>query len=478
VTVEFTTSYTPEQNGVAERLNRTLTTKIRAMLTEVGLPQWLWGEAAYTACYLHNRTPRYYPGYHVATPKKVWTGKKPDLGHLKVFGCVAYAQLAREQRHSKLNSTPIRGIFVGYTLTTRQYRVYNPEDGTIERYSTVRFDDERKGGTLLDPSGNLPPWTEAGDTQDRDAHDWDSTLPEGDTIVVRAPPPEPQVDRRRQTPSRSRSQSRSPSPPAPLERMRDAGETPARGQSRSWGRYQTQQTISRTDSEIVTPTSYEEAMSGPQREQWGAAIKNEMQSHGLNVVWTLVMAPKGANIVSCKWVFKIKRSPDGQIERYKARLVARGFSQQHGVDYDEAFTPVVRIETLRILLAIAAAEDLEIHQMDVVTAYLAGELEEEIYMTPPPGVPGTEGLVCRLRKGLYGLKQSARVWNQRLTGELKYMRLRATTADPSVWVSKDRGLILALYVNDIVLLARDPQALRRIKAALAQAFKMKDLGEI
>ena len=168
VAVEFTTSYTPEQNGVAERLNRTLTTKIRAMLTEAGLPQWLWGEAAYTACYLHNRTPRYYPGYHVATPKEMWTGKKPDLGHLRVFGCVAYAQLAREQRHNKLDSTSIRGIFVGYTLTTHQYRVYNPENGTIERYSTVRFDEERKAGTLLDPSGNIPPWTEAGDTQDQD----------------------------------------------------------------------------------------------------------------------------------------------------------------------------------------------------------------------------------------------------------------------------------------------------------------------
>ena len=181
--VEFTTSYTPEQNGVAERLNRTLTTKIRAMLTEAGLPQWLWGEAAYTACYLHNRTPRYYPGYHVATPKEMWTGKKPDLGHLRVFGCVAYAQLAREQRHNKLDSTSIRGIFVGYTLITRQYRVYNPENGTIERYSTVRFDEERKAGTLLDPSGNIPPWTEAGDTQGQDTQGWDSTLPDGDTIT-------------------------------------------------------------------------------------------------------------------------------------------------------------------------------------------------------------------------------------------------------------------------------------------------------
>jgi hypothetical protein len=236
--------------------------------------------------------------------------------------------------------------------------------------------------------------------------------------------------------------------------------------------YQTQQ----TDSEIVTPTSYEEAISGPQREQWMAAIKDEMRSHGWNVVWTLVTAPKGANIVSCQWVFKLKRLPDGWIDRYKARLVARGFSQQYGVDYDETFAAVVRMETLRILLAIAAAEDLEIHQMDVVTAYLAGELKEEIYMTPSPGVPDTEGLVCRLWKGLYGLKQSARVWNQRLTGELKRMGLRATTADPSVWVNKDRGLMLALYVDDIVLFARDPQGATQDQGGPGTGFQDEGSG--
>jgi hypothetical protein len=506
--VEFTTAYTPEQNGVAERLNRTLITKVRAMLMEAGLPQWLWGEAAYTACYLHNRTPRYYPGYHVATPKEMWTGRKPDLSHLRVFGCVVYAHLAPEQRRNKLDSTSFRGIFVGYTSAARQYRVYDPEDGTIERYSTVRFDEERKGGILLDPSGNIPPWLGAGDTQ---GQGWDSSLPDGDTIVVRAPSPGPRINSGRQSPSPPRS----PSSLTPPERIQDAGETqdqepnqesdqepdqesdqepePAQGRRdagevdagrprrigiRLPKRYRNEQAMATHGQEISIPMSYEEAISGPQKEQWIAAINEEKQSLGLNAVWELVIAPKGANIVSCKWVFKIKRLPDGRIDRYKARLVARGFSQQYGVDYDETFAPVVRMETLRILLAIAAAEDLEIHQMDVITAYLAGELEEEIYMTTPPGVPGTEGLVCRLLKGLYGLKQSARVWNQRLTGELKRMGLQATTADPSVWVSKDRGLILALYVDDIVLIARKTQELRRVKAALAQVFKMKDLGEI
>jgi transposase InsO family protein len=483
VVFEFTTPYTPEQNGVAERLNRTLITKVRAMLAEADLPQWLWGEAAYAACYLHNRTPRRYDGGWVTTPKEMWTGEIPDLSHLRVFGCVAYAQLAKEQRNNKLDQTSIRGIFVGYTPTARQYRVYNPETGVVGRYSTVRFDEKRKGGTLLAPTESTPPWTEVGDTQH--TQDQDSTLPDGDTIVVRAPSPGPREDRGRRTPSPSPPQSRAPSPPAPPERPQDAGEANA-GRPRRIGirlpeRYreeQAQQAIAKYDQEISTPTSYDEAISGPQKRQWETAINEELQSLASNDVWQLVDAPKGANIVSCKWVFKIKRLPNGQIDRYKARLVARGFSQRYGIDYDETFAPVVRMESLRILLAIAAVEDMEVHQMDVVTAYLAGELEEEIYMAPPQGLPGTEDKVCHVRKGLYGLKQSGRVWNKRITKELKRAGLRAISEDKSIWVDEKRNLILALYVDDIILFARETQEIQRIKEFLTERFHMKDLGPI
>jgi hypothetical protein len=189
-------------------------------------------------------------------------------------------------------------------------------------------------------------------------------------------------------------------------------------------------------------------------------------------------APKGANVVSNKWIFKVKRLPNGQIDRYNARLVARGFSQRHGIDYNETFAPVVRIESLRILLAVAAAEDLEVHQMDVVTAYLAGELEEEIYMAVPQGLTGIDGKVCRLKKGLYGLKQSARVWNRRIASELKQAGLSVFPEDQSIWVDQARNLILTLYVDDIVLFAREAQVIRRIKAFLADRFYMKDLGPI
>jgi hypothetical protein len=152
IILELITPYTPEQNGVAERLNRTLITKVRSMLIGAKLPTELWGEAADTACYLYNRTPCNYKE-QVVTPEEIWTGKKPDLTHLRVFRCVVYAQLAKEQR-GKLNPTSVRGILIGYTPTSRQYRVYNPKTKVMDRYSSVVFNKNRKGGELLDSSCN------------------------------------------------------------------------------------------------------------------------------------------------------------------------------------------------------------------------------------------------------------------------------------------------------------------------------------
>ena len=478
--IELTTPYTLEQNGVAERLNRTLTTKIRSMLVGAGLPTKLWGEAAYTACYLSNRTPRHYND-RTATPEEMWTGKKPDLAHLRVFGCVAYAQLAKEQR-GKLDSTSIRGVFAGYTLTSRQYRVYNPETQTVERYSTVKFDEKRKGGELLDSShnqGQLMLEEDTSATRSEIPKPWEED--NGDTIVVQprtpqSPEEEDNDDEEDTITVQGDSGSQSPQP----ERMEDAGEAAAGRQSRSGrnirlpGRYQARQVT----TEIVTPATYEEAITSPQKKQWEAAINEELQSLAAHNVWELAEAPKGTNIVSCKWVFKLKRLPNGQIDRYKARLVARGFSQKHGIDYYETFAPVVRMESLRILLAIAAREDLEIHQMDVITAYLAGDLEEDIYMEAPPGLRNATQKVYKLRKGLYGLKQSARVWNQRIGKKLRESGMIAINSDHSVWVDQNRNLILALYVDDIVLLARDIQTIQWIKDILNKNFNMKDLGPI
>ena len=167
---------------------------------------------------------------------------------------------------------------------------------------------------------------------------------------------------------------------------------------------------------IVEPQTYEQAQQSPQSKEWLAAAENEYQSLIENHTWDLVELPPDRTPIGSKWVFKAKHNSDGTIERFKGRLVAKGYSQQHGIDFYKTFSPVVSYTSIRTLLAYALQRNMTIHQMDVVTAFLNGDLNEENYMSQPDGFikPGTEHLVCKLRKSIYRLKQSPRCWNTTL----------------------------------------------------------------
>ena len=205
-----------------------------------------------------------------------------------------------------------------------------------------------------------------------------------------------------------------------------------------------------------------------------------------NNTWDLVELPEGKNVVGCKWVFKIKRNADGTVSRYKARLVAQGYSQEPGEDYDEVFAPVVRYNSIKTVLAIPNQFDKEVHQMDVKTAFLNGELENEIYMKQLEGYVDKDrpGMVCKLQKSLYGLKQSARCWNVAMDQFLKALGYVQSSADPCVYSKtevkdgKKCLMIIALYVDDVVLASNDVQMLKMEKAKLKERFEMEDLGEI
>ena len=161
------------------------------------------------------------------------------------------------------------------------------------------------------------------------------------------------------------------------------------------------------------PASYSKAMASSVVNLWQKDMDAEIQSMYSNGVWTLVDPPEGIKPIGCKWVYKKKRGPDGNVETFKARLVAKGYTQKEGIDYDETFSPVAMLKTIRILLSIAAALDYEIWQMDVKTVFLKGNLDERIYMRQPEGFvqDGQEGKVCELQKSIYGLKQASRSWN-------------------------------------------------------------------
>ena len=158
------------------------------------------------------------------------------------------------------------------------------------------------------------------------------------------------------------------------------------------------------------PTSYQEAIKSPDSEKWLNAMRSEMESMYTNQVWNLVDPPKGINPIGCKWVFKRKTDMDGNVHTFKGKLVAKGFKQIHGIDYDETFSPVAMLKSIRVLLAIAAYHDYEIWQMDVKTAFLNRNLFEDVYMTQPEGFvdPKDAIKICKLKQSIYGLKQASR----------------------------------------------------------------------
>ena len=205
--------------------------------------------------------------------------------------------------------------------------------------------------------------------------------------------------------------------------------------------------------------TYTEAVMSKDSDRWQDAMKSEMDSMYTNKVWTLVDAPEGVNPIGCKWVYKKKIGVDGQVETYKARLVAKGFRQKQGIDYDEIFSPVAMLKSIRIMLAIAAYYDYEIWQMDVKTAFLNGFLEEEVYMSQPEGFVSNDrpNLVCRLKKSIYGLKQASRSWNIRFDVTIKEFGFIKNVDEPCVYkkTSGSALVFLVLYVDDILLIGND-----------------------
>jgi len=206
----------------------------------------------------------------------------------------------------------------------------------------------------------------------------------------------------------------------------------------------------------------------------------EMAALDKNNTWVVTTLPANKRAVGCKWVFTVKQTPDGKVERYKARLVAKGYSQTYGVDYDETFAPVAKMNTIRTIISIAANHGWKLFQLDVKNAFLHGDLEEEVYMEIPPGFNSreTEGKVCKLKKSLYGLKQSPRAWFGRFRNEVCSMGYRQSNADHTLFFKHnyDKITILVVYVDDIVITGDDDKEILCLKRALARSFEVKDLG--
>ena len=246
-------------------------------------------------------------------------------------------------------------------------------------------------------------------------------------------------------------------------------------------RYRTEANVIVSDTNDDDPMSFREAMDDPDKEKWQEAMNQEMESMYSNSVWELVDPPEDVRTIGCKWIYKKKRGANGQVETYKARLVAKGYTQKEGIDYEETFSPVAMLKSIRILLSIAASLDYEIWQMDVKTAFLNGYLNEDIYMSQPDGFveTGQEQKVCKLLKSIYGLKQASRSWNLRFDEIIKTYGFEQNIDEPCVYklINEQTVVFLVLYVDDILLIGNNVKVLTDVKNWLAEQFQMKDLGD-
>ncbi|KAH9650091.1 protein kinase domain-containing protein [Citrus sinensis] len=233
-------------------------------------------------------------------------------------------------------------------------------------------------------------------------------------------------------------------------------------------------------SQIPIPKTIKEALDHP---DWKLAVLEEMNALKKNGTWEIVDLPKEKKTVGCKWVFTLKCNVDGSVERYKARLVAKGFTQTYGIDYQETFAPVAKINSIRVLISLAVHFDWNLYQLDVKNAFLNGELEEEVFMDLLPGFEGNHGSskVCKLHKSLYGLKQSPRAWFERFGNVIKGHGYSQSQADHTMFYKhsiEGKLAVLIVYVDDIILTGDDLVEICRLKKVLARDFEIKDLGNL
>ncbi|KAF2361468.1 Integrase catalytic core [Trinorchestia longiramus] len=380
---QITVPKTPEKNGVAGRKNRTILEAVRAMLSDSKLPKIFWAEAVSTAVYVKNRSPT--NAHKNLTPYQALKRHKPNLQHFRTFGCMAYAHVPKDERE-KLDSKSKICVLLEYGSGTKGYRLYDFNAKKVLLSRDVIFNESRCMSFEKQP------------------------LKEIECVPCSYPQEEKHED----------SEGK-------LELRRSTRNRAAPDRYGKW--------VCLAQNEFDIPANVEEALHGPESKQWKAAMEEEMAPLNTNNVWFLVECPKNKKPNRFKWIFKKKTGPDGSVCSYKAKLVAQGYAEKFGVDYHETFSPVVRVESVRAVLAFAAKHNLQLHHMDVATAFLNGELSEEIYLTQPEGFVsgGKENLVCKLNKSLYGLKQSPNCWNTALYGHLKPLGFKQSKNDACLY---------------------------------------------
>jgi hypothetical protein len=507
ITIEASAPYSPSQNGIAERYNRTLIELVRAMLLAKGLPTFLWDEAVSHATYIRNRSPtRALKG---KTPYEAWTGKKPDVSHFREFGCDVWV-LDENKNRSKLAPKSKKMVFVGFMEGSKAVRYWDKGKRNIKVSRNVSFNENEEPGEVtivempgLEAEGEIEELATSQTTSDQPEKM--HITPKTSNEPIRAEPVPPnelettrnlrnktKVDYRRlNDPSLHQPSVRSKAPSTPIPSP-DVSRPTEASKAKTTPREKANLAIESLKGIVLEeefafsaneeglPKNYEEAITGDEGEQWKAAMDEEIGTLGKMGTWKMEELPPDRKAIGCKWVFAKKRDENGRVIKFKARLVAQGFSQKPGTDYnnDGTFAPVMRFETLRTLLAYAAVHNLKLRQFDVKSAYLHGTLNEIIFMNQPPGYNDNSGRVCLLIRSLYGLKQAGNVWNQELNRVLQKIKFGQLKSDYCCYIKRldDNFTALLVWVDDFLSLSTLDKLNDILEIDLQGHFEVKSLG--
>lgn len=461
ITQRLTAPYTPQQDGNTEREMRTVVEMARTFKysnEEACFPDALWAELVAAATYILNRTGK--SSLEGISPYELWTGKKPRIRHLRIIGSTCYVHIPVQKRR-KMDKKAIKGYLVGYDGDER-YRIWVKEENKVYLSRDVTFNEQP--GECEDrvelPLRDVERQNEGKQDVERQNEGkltdeiTDEFMSETDSITEHENHDEPEEEQEF---------------PEPHRNLRN------RSDLRKPKIYDNYVLLSEDImSGIDTPESYEEVLNSKNKYEWKQAMDLEMMSLQENNTWELTTLPKGSRAIPCKWVYRVKTNPDGSVDKFKARLVIKGFSQRQGVDYSQTFSPVAKLSTIRSMLSIAAKENLSMLQFDISSAFLYGELEETVFMQQPEGYADNTDRVCRLKRSLYGLKQAPRCWSKRFNTFLIQAGFKVSEADSCLFIRKkgDKKLIIALYVDDGLVMSTHQQEIESFVKELEKEFKI------
>ena len=469
-----TASYSPQQNGQVERMNRTLVEMARTMLLHANLPPRYWGYAVECAGYIRNRVPT--SALDGKSPFEAATGKKPNLSHLRVFGCQVMVRIPTPHRNGKLDPVAKPGIFLGYDLSSTCY-IIQLEDGRDILSNDVVFYENQPSTSrdfafaYQDPEDLPPPasptFAAVGDGQHLQPksqschHCKKQRQDKQDSKQVGAESVAEQVG------------AASSELPDVRQTRKSQRKTQGKRNSKRFADEFCGQVTDSVNVEYAEPQTVKQALRTQEAKHWQEAMREEHQALERNGVYKKVTKlPNGVKPLPTKWVFKRKTKADGTF-KYKARLVVRGDKQQHGIDYDKTFSPVIQFSTVRAMLILIQQYKYKVKLSDITTAFQNSPMEEEVYVT-------IDGWLAVLMRALYGLKQASLAWFNELKKFLLSVGLQSNIIDPCLFfrVHGDEKLFVLVYVDDLIIVASSDEILDEFEKELTSKFKANNVSEM